>query len=318
MNGLIACHIQQKEDLLSCIECIRSIHIQTQPLKRFYLSWSSLENFSFEMTNLCQYFRMILSGGINTVRIFHQPSRKKQFEHYQLLCHNLRENAVLSDQDMLIFGDADDQWDPVRVEFMFQSSTSSDHAVHVFNMKTVEDPNGQFFREYTQDLTNFEYWMCCIKFHVFRTFFQEMPHPRYLGSTYCDLAFDNYLLHQWRSHTRYFTREELEDKWLYLKVGMNSTKEGDGKTRRGAAFNFIETRLMEIYPNPLASIDDNEWNGYCPGNLLAPKFQIREPIDIQALATIELSPDYRALEEYLSDPYIQSGAMRVPVTWGCL
>ena len=72
---------------------------------------------------------------------------------------------------MLIFGDADDFWGPLRVEIMSNVSFSSDHDVYVFNVKTVKDPDGKFFREYAVDLNSFEYWMCCIKFHVFDTFF---------------------------------------------------------------------------------------------------------------------------------------------------
>ena len=92
MNGLIACHIQQEPSVRACIAYIHSIANQTQPLKRFNLSWSASDEFDFRMTNLCQYFQVILSEKIETVRFYRQPSRKKQFQHYKLLCQCLRQN----------------------------------------------------------------------------------------------------------------------------------------------------------------------------------------------------------------------------------
>ena len=70
---------------------------------------------------------------------------------------------------------------------------------------------------------------------------------------------------------------------------MNSMIEGVKGTLIETTFVIIESILMGNYPDPLTTIEDPKWAGYCPQDPSTPRFQISKPIDIDALVLIESS-----------------------------
>jgi len=280
MNGLIACHIKDITNLNWFDRCLKSIYEQTIPLSALYISWSAEKYIENQTKDILKIYEDRFSViGTQTIFLF-QQKRHQQFQHYKRILDSMKSHGI-DENALLIFGDADDYWQPHRVQYMF--TEASDNLVTVFNWKLVQDPDGKYMREVCVNPTDFEYWMSCVRFSVFATFFQGIRH-RYLSSPWCDLAFDNYLL----TYEISYNRSNDCENWLYFKNGNNSREAGASMGLKNIILNFLEVKLMMCFPNPLILIPKG-WKGYCEDERLFPLFTLNNPLDMDTFCSLELN-----------------------------
>jgi hypothetical protein len=233
-----------------------------------------------------------------------QPEQLQQFQHYQVIMLYMRDVLKIDDSTWLVFGDADDKWQDVRVDFMKNTADARVPAkkIVVFNRYLVFDENER--RRYVEDpevLMSFEYWMALVKFDVFRSFF-DVATEVHFQSPWCDLAYDRFLHRKDEEFevlgkSCFIADDPTETRvWLYFKNGNGSRKAGEARYAQQGISKFLERYYLEhSFPSDLTEVTN--WIGFDDQNGCIPRFRIRKPLN---LPTIRSFDDCKSLGEWLS------------------
>jgi hypothetical protein len=248
----MACHFDDIRSATFFFERVfRSIANQTRRSDKFLLSWSSASN----VRDFCHrlFGNLQIEFGEWLVNL-HSEIQRFQFQHYKRInieLQRLIEND--NNQWYLIFGDSDDIWQNIRVEYMVNQAGAllGVTPIFVFNWNKAADG----VVNVATNQSNFEYWMCMMKSDVLNDFYENLIDEGYLQNYWTDLAFDTYMLATFGDSIHHFSTEcqflDPNDPWLYWNTREGSLRNRVFVDEVDYIVQYMKRRLMECYPNSL-------------------------------------------------------------------
>jgi len=250
--GTTAGHVSSLKSLAMLCACLQSVLNQTKPVDLFCLSWSADKQLLNQTREVIRLFKRHFERCDLPIIVMEQPSRLQQFQHYKCINDRLLKLIDLDPNTLIIFGDSDDVWDKIRVQFMYDVASRSSKDVVVFNWNYGVFPGEHKFERLrrTEHLEDFEYWAASARLKVFSRFFSSMPHPAYLTSPYCDLAFATFLSKEDHEQAKCPDNTRFG---LYWYDGPHYAA-GGCTTQEEITLKFLEGQLAECYPGPLVNV----------------------------------------------------------------